>query len=54
MVTRYKALNCRLNYLAELPLIGHYPQVEALDEVRVHYENFLTSLLISSGEGSND
>ena len=54
MVARYKELNCRLDYLAELPLIGHYPQVEAPDEVRVHYENFLASLLTDSGEVSND
>ena len=53
MVARYKALNCRLDYLAELPLIGHYPQVEAPNEVRVHYENFLGSLLIDNSEGSN-
>jgi pimeloyl-ACP methyl ester carboxylesterase len=54
MVARYKALNCRLDYLAELPLIGHYPQVEAPDEVRVHYKSFLGSLLTDSGEVSND
>jgi hypothetical protein len=54
MVARYKALNCRLDYLAELPLIGHYPQVEAPSSVLKHYENFLASLLTDSGEVSND
>ena len=44
MVARYKALKCRLDYLAELPLIGHYPQVEAPDEVVAHYETYLKSL----------
>jgi len=28
LVSRYKALNCRLDYLKELPEIGHYPQIE--------------------------
>jgi hypothetical protein len=44
MVARYKALKCRLDYLAELPLIGHYPQIEAPDEVVAHYETYLESL----------
>ena len=41
MVARYKALNCRLDYCAELPTIGHYPQVEAPRDVLVHYQRFL-------------
>ena len=41
MVRRYQELNCRLDYLAELPLIGHYPQVEAPNEVARHYLTFL-------------
>ena len=45
MVARYQELNCRLDYLAELPEIGHYPQVEAPAEVMVHYQNFLQTLL---------
>jgi hypothetical protein len=44
MVARYQELNCRLDYLAELPEIGHYPQVEAPAEVMVHYQNFLQTL----------
>jgi len=43
MVARYQALNCRLDYLAELPEIGHYPQVEAPLEVADHYLRFLHS-----------
>tara|TARA_B110000046_G_scaffold185931_1_gene230536 strand:+ start:1403 stop:2293 length:891 start_codon:yes stop_codon:yes gene_type:complete len=41
MVERYEQLGCRLDYLAQLPLIGHYPQVEAPDQVLGHYHNFL-------------
>jgi pimeloyl-ACP methyl ester carboxylesterase len=44
MVARYQTLQCRLDYLAELPLIGHYPQVEAPDQVIEHYTNFLAAL----------
>ncbi len=44
MVTRYKELNCRLDYLAQLPSIGHYPHVEAPKSVLQHYHNFLVSL----------
>lgn len=44
MVARYKALNCRLDYLAELPAIGHYPQVEAPAQVAEHYLNFLNTV----------
>jgi pimeloyl-ACP methyl ester carboxylesterase len=28
MVARYKELGCRLDWLSELPSVGHYPQVE--------------------------
>lgn len=45
MVARYKELNCRLDYLAELPLIGHYPQVEDSPTVLGHYQSYLKSLL---------
>ncbi len=41
MVARYKELNCRLDYLAELPNIGHYPQVEAPSQVVEHYHRLL-------------
>jgi pimeloyl-ACP methyl ester carboxylesterase len=44
MVARYQELNCRLDYLAQLPLIGHYPQVEAPDQVLGHYQNYLTDV----------
>ena len=44
MVVRYKELNCQLDYLAELPQIGHYPQVEAPDEVARHYLEFLQAV----------
>jgi len=41
MVARYKELNCRLDYLAELSEIGHYPQVEDPKAVLEHYLKFL-------------
>lgn len=41
MVARYKELECRLDYCAELPTIGHYPQVEAPEDVLTHYQIFL-------------
>ena len=44
MVARYQTLECRLDYLAELPSIGHYPQVEAPDQVIEHYTNFLAEI----------
>ena len=44
MVRRYQELNCRLDYLAELALIGHYPQVEAPKEVGDHYLKFLSAI----------
>lgn len=40
MVARYKELNCRLDYLAELSEIGHYPQVEDPQGVGLHYLTF--------------
>lgn len=33
LVQRYQELNCRLDFLRELPAIGHYPQCEAADAV---------------------
>ena len=44
MVARYKELNCRLDYLAQLSVIGHYPQVEASKEVYSHYQHFIDLL----------
>jgi pimeloyl-ACP methyl ester carboxylesterase len=54
MVARYKELECRLDYLAELPLIGHYPQVEAPAAVIKHYQEYLESLLTSNAVASHD
>ena len=44
LVTRYKELNCRLDYLIELPTIGHYPQVEAPNEVANSILEFLSQV----------
>lgn len=44
MVERYKQLKCRLDYLSELKVIGHYPQVEAADDVAFHYLTFLKQI----------
>lgn len=44
MVARYQELNCRLDYLAELETIGHYPQVEDADAVAGHFLKFLQTL----------
>jgi pimeloyl-ACP methyl ester carboxylesterase len=44
MVARYQELGCRLDYLAELTAIGHYPQVEAADDVAALYLEFLLRL----------
>ena len=41
MVARYKELACRLDYLAQLPTIGHYPQIEAPQELLLHYQEYL-------------
>ncbi|GHA07553.1 epoxide hydrolase [Arenicella chitinivorans] len=44
LVKRYKELDCRLDYLAELPTTGHYPQVEAPQTVLDAYQSFLSEL----------
>lgn len=44
LVTRYKELECRLDHLLELPEIGHYPQVEAPEQVAQAYLSFLREL----------
>ncbi|MFT7166750.1 MAG: hypothetical protein ACI9BG_001456, partial [Parasphingorhabdus sp.] len=41
MVSRYQKLACRLDYLAQLPNIGHYPQVEAPQDLVSHYQEYL-------------
>ena len=41
MVARFRELELPLAYLAELPQIGHYPQMEAADQVALHYLEFL-------------
>lgn len=41
LVKRYRELNCRLDHLIELPTIGHYPHVEAPEEVQAAYLDFL-------------
>ena len=45
LVNRYKELECRLDFLEELPAIGHYPQVEAPSDVASAYQSFLTQSL---------
>jgi len=44
MVKRFIELLGEPDYLAELPAIGHYPQVEAPDQVINHYRKFLAGL----------
>lgn len=41
LVDRFKELSCRLDYLVELDRIGHYPQVEAPQEVSCAILSFL-------------
>jgi len=49
MVARYQALECRLDYLAELATIGHYPQVEDAESVLKHYFQFIEKASSSAG-----
>lgn len=44
LVLRYKELNCRLDYLAELAETGHYPQTEDPTGVASHYLSFLDQI----------
>ncbi|MGB5324782.1 MAG: alpha/beta hydrolase [Pseudomonadales bacterium] len=44
MIARYQQLQGRLDYLARLPTIGHYPQVEDPHAVLQHYLQFLGSV----------
>ena len=41
MVARYQELACRLDYLVQLPNVGHYPQVEAPEDLVSHYQEYL-------------
>ncbi|MEE4249578.1 MAG: alpha/beta hydrolase, partial [Alcanivoracaceae bacterium] len=41
MVARFQELELPLAFLAELPQIGHYPQMEAADQVAAAYLDFL-------------
>ena len=41
LVERYKELECRLDYLAQLNKVGHYPQIEVPQKVSMHYLTFL-------------
>ncbi len=47
LVTRYKELDCRLDYLKELPQIGHYPHIESPHEVSQAYLDFLRLIAAS-------
>lgn len=44
LVRRYKELDCRLDYLKELPTIGHYPHVEAPNEVSESILEFIGAI----------
>ena len=44
MVARYQELECRLDHLAELKQVGHYPQVEAPVSVAESYLSFLSGI----------
>jgi len=44
MVAHYKNIIGMPDYLAELPDIGHYPQVEAPQDIANHYLKFLDNL----------
>lgn len=44
MVARYRELELPLAWLGELPLIGHYPQVEAPEDVSRSYLAFLQKI----------
>jgi pimeloyl-ACP methyl ester carboxylesterase len=44
LVARHQELNCRLDHLTEFPTIGHYPQVEAPQQVSEAYLAFLKQI----------
>ena len=41
MVSRYKELQCRLDYCVELLAIGHYPHIEVPQDVLTHHRTFI-------------
>ena len=41
LVSRYQELDCRLDYLAELKALGHYPHTEDANLVSTHYQAFM-------------
>jgi pimeloyl-ACP methyl ester carboxylesterase len=43
LVDRYKELECRLDYLRQLPHIGHYPHTEDPESVANAYLEFLAT-----------
>lgn len=45
MVARFRELELPLAYLAELPGVGHYPQMEAADQVAGRYLEFMRQAL---------
>ncbi|MDF1628178.1 MAG: alpha/beta hydrolase [Alcanivoracaceae bacterium] len=45
MVARFRELELPLAFLAELPEVGHYPQMEAANEVASAYLKFLDQML---------
>ncbi|MCC1496955.1 alpha/beta fold hydrolase [Alcanivorax sp. 1008] len=45
MVARFQELELPLAFLAELPEIGHYPQMEAANQVAAAYLKFLDQIL---------
>ena len=47
LVKRYKELGCRLDYLAELAHLGHYPHTEDAATVGKHYSEFLDEVVYS-------
>ena len=49
MVARYRELGLPLEFLAELPAIGHYPQMEDPASVTRHYLDFLTGCRDKTG-----
>ena len=44
MIAHYKDIVGAPNFLTQLSEIGHYPQVEAPDEVAKYYRDFLNQV----------
>lgn len=47
MVARYRSVVRDTDFIAELPTVGHYPQVEAPEAVAEHYRQFVASATAS-------